>query len=511
VDHSWDTAGEYTVQLRITDSDGLTDTLDQPLSLKVFKTWALTWGGSGSCWSSDLALDNSGGVYATGGLDGDIDFDPGPGTTQLASTGAWLSKFDLDGGFSWVKNWGPPPGTYTWDAQGFACNAVAADNNGIYLCGTEIGYADLDPGSAVSLVVPDVGEGHDADLDGYWLSGLDTSGNFKWADNRAGYHRSVAWGQWWSERFWGREVALDSLGNVLMADGSYDGGLTLVSVSWDYYYANLGSYTSSGALNASYQWGGGSSCDPHGIYTYSSAGDAFAVAISKSSYYYMLGTSQYKGDPLGDVLGCVWILDDLTKDPLSRTSWGAGNDGLTVKAIAVDSNGNAYAGGNFKGTANLGVDASPMTHISNGDFDCYLDKISSDGTIQWAFSLGGPGADALIDIATDESDNIIVLGRYSGTADFDPGSGTQLLTATGPADAFIAKFDTAGNLVWVKDIGGTGTTFPRGIKCDDDGLLYVAGDFTGSVDMDPSADEDIKTATGVRDSFLVRLLPNGNK
>jgi len=152
-----------------------------------------------------------------------------------------------------------------------------------------------------------------------------------------------------------------------------------------------------------------------------------------------------------------------------------------------------------------------MMHISNGDFDCYLNKISSDGTIQWAFSLGGPGADALIDFAVDKSDNIFVLGQYSGTADFDPGSGTQLLTATGPADAFIAKFDTAGNLVWVKDIGGTGTTFPRGIKCDDDGLLYVAGDFTGSVDMDPSADEDIKTAAGVEDGFLVKLLPNGNK
>jgi hypothetical protein len=53
----------------------------------------------------DVAYDNQGNVYATGGFNGTFDFDPGDGVFELSSTGlnyAFLAKYDQDGNFLWA-------------------------------------------------------------------------------------------------------------------------------------------------------------------------------------------------------------------------------------------------------------------------------------------------------------------------------------------------------------------------------------------------------------------------
>ncbi|HMT29961.1 MAG TPA: hypothetical protein PKD91_11835, partial [Bacteroidia bacterium] len=70
-------------------------------------------------------------------------------------------------------------------------------------------------------------------------------------------------------------------------------------------------------------------------------------------------------------------------------------------------------------------------------------------SLEWANKMGGPLDDSSTKIKIDDSKNVYVLGNYSGTVDFDPGSLTYNLTSNGTNDVFVCKFDSNGNFLWV--------------------------------------------------------------
>ena len=57
-----------------------------------------------------------------------------------------------------------------------------------------------------------------------------------------------------------------------------------------------------------------------------------------------------------------------------------------------------------------------------------------------------------------------------------PGAGTQ--------DAFVAKLDSSGRLVWADDMGGTGDDVANAIAVAADGSVYTTGYFQGTADFD---------------------------
>src|ERR1044071_6341833 len=61
----------------------------------------------------------------------------------------------------------------------------------------------------------------------------------------------------------------------------------------------------------------------------------------------------------------------------------------------------------------------------------------------FAIQLTGQNAEQIADVAADPSGNVYVAGTFSGTADFDPGSGTTALTSLGGTDGFLAKYSAS--------------------------------------------------------------------
>mgnify|MGYP000324002840 CR=1 FL=1 len=62
--------------------------------------------------------------------------------------------------------------------------------------------------------------------------------------------------------------------------------------------------------------------------------------------------------------------------------------------------------------------------------------------LNWVHEIdGGPnGWVSIRDMAIDASGNVTAFGSFSGTADFDPGTGTTTKTSAGSSDIFIAKY-----------------------------------------------------------------------
>ena len=142
-------------------------------------------------------------------------------------------------------------------------------------------------------------------------------------------------------------------------------------------------------------------------------------------------------------------------------------------------------------------------------------------TYEWAKSVGGLNYDNGNAITLDNSGNIYVTGRfqkYVGVpVDFDPGVGVYNLEAIGQYDAFILKLDPSGNLIWAKNIGGSGgVSEGNSIAVDADGNVYTVGSFSYDADFDPSATATFTLSApyiilnNPTNIFALKLNSNGN-
>ena len=62
---------------------------------------------------------------------------------------------------------------------------------------------------------------------------------------------------------------------------------------------------------------------------------------------------------------------------------------------------------------------------------------------------------------------------------------------------------------WTQQLGGSDSEIGRSITTDDEGNSYVAGEFFGTIDLDPGPGIDEVTSSGLRDIFVVKLNADG--
>lgn len=188
-------------------------------------------------------------------------------------------------------------------------------------------------------------------------------------------------------------------------------------------------------------------------------------------------------------------------DPSGTMLWvkSAGGNGFdTGWGVATDASGNIAMTGYFQNTANFGTTSlGPAV----GD-DMFVARYDASGSLLWAKSAGGAGIDRARGIAVDGSSNIIVAGRFEGSASFD---GTTL-TSAGGDDIAIAKYNASGALMWAVSAGGPGMDRSWGVRTDATGNVIVTGLYTGTASFDGT----MVTAVGVNDVFVAKYSAAGN-
>jgi len=189
-----------------------------------------------------------------------------------------------------------------------------------------------------------------------------------------------------------------------------------------------------------------------------------------------------------------------------------GSDNEQGNRVAVDGAGNVYVTGFFKGTADFDPGTGTANLTSAGNQDIFLAKYDAAGNYVWAKSMGGLYDDQGLDIAVDGSGKVYVTGIFKGTADFDPGTGTANLSSVATSnDVFVSKYDTAGNYVWAKSVGGNGDDQGLGIAVDGSGNVHVTGYFSSATaDFDPGTGVSNLSRVGTADIFVAKYDINGN-
>jgi hypothetical protein len=171
-----------------------------------------------------------------------------------------------------------------------------------------------------------------------------------------------------------------------------------------------------------------------------------------------------------------------------------GTDSDSGRAITVDSKGNSYVTGEFRGSANFGP-AIVLTTI--GTFDAFVAKVNPNGAWLWATQAGGTSASGR-GIDVDSKGNSYVTGVFSGSATFGP----FVLTSINLFDIFTATVNANGS--WTRAIAvndtGIGTTSSTGIAVDIKNNIYITGTFSGTLTFDTIS----LTATSGLDGYVAK-------
>ena len=229
--------------------------------------------------------------------------------------------------------------------------------------------------------------------------------------------------------------------------------------------------------------------------------DAAGVAIDSSDNIYITGTSQ--GTNLFGKNATSGTTDDIFVAKLNSsgvvqwvyTAGGTGRD--RGRKIALDSSGNIYVVGYYQNT----VDFGGGNVTSNGSWDAFILKLNSSGTFQWVKSYGGStGNDLGRDVVVDSNDNVIMLGTFRGTVNFDSGDGGGFYTSN-DYDVFLIRLNSSGiwQSVWVTT--SSGSADGRALAIDSNNVTYLTGSYSGSVTFGANN----RTATNSNDLFIHKI------
>jgi hypothetical protein len=174
-------------------------------------------------------------------------------------------------------------------------------------------------------------------------------------------------------------------------------------------------------------------------------------------------------------------------DAAGNVQWtrqfGTEDPGESLRGGAVTSSGDLFVVGGTAGT---------LGDSNLGYRDVFVRKYDSSGNLAWTRQFGSESDEFAADISADLLGNVYITGATSGAV-----SGTN----AGIYDAFIAKYDNAGNPQWTRQFGTDRADYAQGVAVDLQGNVYASGNTNGSLFADK---------LGFADAFLAKYTPDGD-
>lgn len=143
---------------------------------------------------------------------------------------------------------------------------------------------------------------------------------------------------------------------------------------------------------------------------------------------------------------------------------------------------------------------------NNGSYDCFLTRITPNGTIIWSTYFGKGGGDFAYDVKTDALDNIIIGGTTTSTGLYTTAASFQQ-NHKGNTDAFIARFSKEGTLKWCTYYGGNNSEDIHALCIDANcNIIGTGGSFSTNLNTSPGAFQTLND--GGCDAYLIKLDSN---
>lgn len=404
-----------------------------------------------SLFGNTIVADTSGNVYSTGLYSGTVDFDPGPGVTNLSSPArsTYIIKMDGLGNLLWAKSIG--------DSGTVQVGSLANDSAGnLYISGAFTTTNDFDPGPGVFMLT------RTGTRIGFVLK-LDKNGNFIWAKSFGG---NLAYME-------DMHLTCDGAGNTFVTanfHGTVDadpgpGVQNMVCTSSVYPNFFILKLDSSG----NFLWTDVVS-GTNSVSTYSLAADGFGNVYASGSF---MGTADF--DPGAGVTNLTASSNTVDAFILKLNAsngnlvWAKSLGSTSMEigmVVCTDHRGNVYTSGPFGATVDFDPNASVYNvTAASVSSDIFLLKLSAQGEFVWVrtWTIAGCGDGYFCSV--DVLNNVYMIGNYKGPTDFDPNAGvlTYTTSGTGISNIFMLKLDSAGILSWAVEMGSTANDYGNSI------------------------------------------------
>ena len=295
-------------------------------------------------------------------------------------------------------------------------------------------------------------------------------------------------------------VAIDANGNAYMVGSTLDpqyGDQDIFVLELD----PTGSKVINGvALGGSYD-------DMGSSIALDSAGNVYVTGWTDSPDIQTGGSSVYQNRLRGQENAYVAVIKPDFSNLVFATYLG-GSKIDEAFTIALDSSRNVFVAGATVST-DFPTNSSSYQRRENGGVDAFLAKFSPTGALLFSTYYGGAGDDLVYSIATDPSGNVYLTGSTLST-NLPTTGGVLQGSSAGLTDAFVAKFNNGGTLVYSTYFGGSGDDAAQSIAVDAGGNAYITGSSTSS-NLPTTATGVQPGAGGGEDAFIAKLNPAGRR
>ena len=163
-----------------------------------------------------------------------------------------------------------------------------------------------------------------------------------------------------------------------------------------------------------------------------------------------------------------------------------------------------YLAGSFGDTLFL----DDLDVVSTSEKDIFLMKLPANNDPAWIRNYGLEGKNDAVDFSWSEAGaQFIISGHYDDK--LSVGEDT-IQTNTFDEDIFLAAFLINGEGKWLRKLGGQFDDFNEAHTTDEDGNIYLTGDYRGIIGFDDGT--DINTGgIGNSDSYLIKCDVLGEK
>jgi len=399
-------------------SIGLHDVFIQKLDGSGNLLWAHSIEGPLSSEGHSITIGPSGNVYVTGTFYGTVDFDPGAGVFTLTSTGnsVFIEKLDSQGNFLWAK--------LLDETSGYSGSFVSTDDLGyVYVTGAFNDTVDFDPGTGVFNLVSNGGR----DI---FVEKLDSNGYFVWAHSMGGIADDYS-----------TNIATDVWGNMYII-GEFEDTADFDPGAGTFHLASSSSVKDAFILKLGL----------NGNFVSARSMDAHCYAITADISGNIYITGKYYGtidfDPSAGVFNLtagyydafIQKIDRYENFIWAKSIGGEAQDNTVGISITTDIVGNVYITGTYDGKVDFDPGMGIFHQTANGwRADVFIEKLDTHGNFLWVATVGGLGQNSGNSITVDTEGNVYTTGAFEETVDFDPSSGSMILTSKSEGDVFILK------------------------------------------------------------------------
>lgn len=244
-----------------------------------------------------------------------------------------------------------------------------------------------------------------------------------------------------------------------------------------------------------------------------------AIACDTAGNIYASGTFEdvieYDGTTLISEAGKDGYLAKL--NPAGDLLWikqFSGYNDVKVNDLKIDRNNNPVILGNYRVSVHFDTILTTNNTDTLYSSNMFIAKYTPGGDLMWAKNTGGVSYDGN-SLAVDLNNKILITGKSVDISVFDTDAPVNTLDSMlqyypggtywkyyHPEVAFIAKYSSAGNLIWIHETGG----YPKEIISDYQNRLIITGYFMDETDFNGTSVPPI----GFETTYLAQYTSGGN-